>query len=78
MSGNRPFGSYPLHARMDPFLFPNQVSPHVHIFHGADYVPAAYDGNVQREMSTCNSAQVPYDNSLYWSPAMYYNNGSHF
>ncbi|CAJ2506776.1 Uu.00g079620.m01.CDS01 [Anthostomella pinea] len=58
-------------GRMDPVVFPGQISPHVHKFSGASNVnlTETYE-NLQA--SECTSCEIGADRSLYWTPQLYY------
>ncbi|KAL7008537.1 hypothetical protein EMMF5_001799 [Cystobasidiomycetes sp. EMM_F5] len=63
--------------RLDPIVFPGKISPHLHVFHGANAVQASYN-QANQDSSTCTTVDPQGDLSSYWYPALYYQwpNGS--
>lgn len=58
--------------RLDPALFPGQESPHLHSFDGGNGISLDTSfGGLQT--STCTSARIKPDNSLYWRPTLFWN-----
>ncbi|PVH93180.1 hypothetical protein DM02DRAFT_244260 [Periconia macrospinosa] len=64
--------------RLDPALEPGVQSAHLHNFDGGNGI--ALDTTfASLDASTCTTARVKADNSLYWRPALYWNgNGTGF
>lgn len=58
--------------RLDPALFPGQVSPHMHDFDGGNALTAdvSYES---LQGSECTTARIKPDKSLYWRPSLYWN-----
>jgi hypothetical protein len=74
---NRP-GSAMSYQRLDPALQPGTLSPHLHSFDGGDGLSASTDF-AATQASTCTTARVKTDKSLYWRPTLYWNgNGTGF
>jgi hypothetical protein len=69
---NRGNGDSLTYARMDPSLYPGTVSPHLHSFDGANGLASTttYKGLMD---STCTTARVKSDKSLYWRPSLFWN-----
>jgi hypothetical protein len=59
-------------ARLDPALFPGQESPHLHSFDGGNGLAADMTFETT-QASTCTTARVKSDNSLYWRPTLFWN-----
>ncbi|KAK0663163.1 WSC domain-containing protein [Lasiodiplodia hormozganensis] len=57
--------------RLDPILNPGQLGTHVHSFVGANVVSADtnYDDT---QAASCSQVYVKPDHSLYWAPALYF------
>jgi hypothetical protein len=68
---NRP-GSAVSYQRVDPALQPGTASPHMHSFDGGNAVSANTDF-AATQSSTCTTARVKPDKSLYWRPTLYFN-----
>ncbi|KAF2257267.1 hypothetical protein BU26DRAFT_558661 [Trematosphaeria pertusa] len=66
---NGPALSY---QRLDPALFPGQESPHLHSFDGGSGLAAemSFDST---QSSTCTTARIKPDKSLYWRPTLFWN-----
>lgn len=60
------------YQRLDPALFPGQESPHLHSFDGGNGLTAdmSFDAT---QSSTCTSARIKPDKSLYWRPTLFWN-----
>ncbi|KAL1599990.1 hypothetical protein SLS59_006063 [Nothophoma quercina] len=60
------------YQRLDPALFPGQESPHLHSFDGGNALSASsnFDGQMG---STCTTARIKPDKSLYWRPTLFWN-----
>ncbi|KAF1951077.1 hypothetical protein CC80DRAFT_216657 [Byssothecium circinans] len=58
--------------RLDPALFPGQQSPHLHSFDGGNGI-ARDTTFAGLQSSTCTSARIKPDNSLYWRPTLFWN-----
>ncbi|KAL9622953.1 MAG: hypothetical protein Q9160_002671 [Pyrenula sp. 1 TL-2023] len=71
-------GSYTtvVSERVDPLLFPGQVSPHVHNIFGGDGFDANWDYDTKASKSTCNTVGPKRDHSNYWFPRWYFHNPS--
>ncbi|OAK98344.1 hypothetical protein IQ06DRAFT_295682 [Phaeosphaeriaceae sp. SRC1lsM3a] len=66
------------YQRVDPALFPGTQSPHLHSFDGGNGLSASTDF-AATQASTCSTARVKSDKSLYWRPTLYWNgNGTGF
>ena len=59
-------------ARIDPALFPGQESPHLHSFDGGNGVAAEMSFETT-QTSTCTTARIKPDKSLYWRPTLFWN-----
>ncbi|KAH7054264.1 hypothetical protein B0J12DRAFT_777747, partial [Macrophomina phaseolina] len=57
--------------RLDPILNPGQIGTHVHSFVGANAVSATTGYNDTQDAS-CSQVYVKPDKSLYWAPALYF------
>jgi hypothetical protein len=68
---NRP-GSAMSYQRVDPALQPGTASPHMHSFDGGNSVSANTDF-AATQSSTCTTARIKTDKSLYWRPTLYWN-----
>ncbi|KAF1916726.1 hypothetical protein BDU57DRAFT_430613, partial [Ampelomyces quisqualis] len=74
---NRP-GSAMSYQRLDPALQPGTLSPHLHSFDGGDGLSASTDF-AATQASSCTTARIKADKSLYWRPTLYWNgNGTGF
>lgn len=60
------------YQRLDPALFPGTQSPHLHSFDGGNAVSASSNFDSQSG-STCTTARIKPDNSLYWRPTLFWN-----
>ncbi|KAJ8116063.1 hypothetical protein OPT61_g2439 [Boeremia exigua] len=60
------------YQRLDPALFPGTESPHLHSFDGGNALSASSDFNGQMG-STCTTARIKPDKSLYWRPTLFWN-----
>lgn len=60
------------YQRLDPALFPGTQSPHLHSFDGGNALSASsnFDGQMG---STCTTARIKPDKSLYWRPTLFWN-----
>lgn len=58
--------------RLDPALFPGQESPHLHSFDGGNAVAADMTFETTQK-STCTTARIKPDKSLYWRPTLFWN-----
>lgn len=58
--------------RLDPALFPGQQSPHLHSFDGGNALAADMTFETTQE-STCTTARIKPDKSLYWRPTLFWN-----
>lgn len=65
------------YQRLDPGLFPGAESPHLHSFDGGNGLSQSvdYDGLMG---SSCSTARVKSDKSLYWRPTLFYKNSTGF
>jgi hypothetical protein len=68
---NRP-GNAVSYQRVDPALQPGTASPHMHSFDGGNSVSALTDF-AATQSSTCTTARIKPDKSLYWRPTLYFN-----
>ena len=60
------------YQRLDPALFPGTESPHLHSFDGGNALSSSSDFDSQMG-STCTTARIKPDNSLYWRPTLFWN-----
>lgn len=60
------------YQRLDPALFPGTQSPHMHSFDGGNALEASSDFDGQMG-SSCTTARIKPDKSLYWRPTLYWN-----
>jgi len=60
------------YQRLDPALFPGQESPHLHSFDGGNGLAASM-GFDTTQGSSCTTARIKPDKSLYWRPTLYWN-----
>lgn len=55
------------YARLDPLIFPGEVSPHLHlVFGGSGFGP-----KLRSELSRCTSCEIVDDASIYWVPSLF-------
>ncbi|KAF9698228.1 hypothetical protein EKO04_003849 [Ascochyta lentis] len=60
------------YQRIDPGLFPGTDSPHLHSFDGGNALSASSNFDSQLD-STCTTARIKPDKSLYWRPTLFWN-----
>ncbi|KAF2464869.1 uncharacterized protein BDR25DRAFT_306954 [Lindgomyces ingoldianus] len=60
------------YQRLDPALFPGIESPHLHSFDGGNGLAATMGFDTTQE-SSCTTARIKPDKSLYWRPTLYWN-----
>ncbi|KAF2830080.1 hypothetical protein CC86DRAFT_180357 [Ophiobolus disseminans] len=60
------------YQRLDPSLFPGTTSPHLHAFDGGNGLGAATSYKNTQD-STCSTARIKSDKSLYWRPSLFWN-----
>jgi hypothetical protein len=65
------------YQRLDPALFPGTESPHLHTFDGGNGLGAS-TSFADLQGSSCTTARVKTDKSLYWRPTLFFNNGTGF
>jgi hypothetical protein len=66
------------YQRVDPALQPGTVSPHMHSFDGANAI-SPNTNYAATQASTCTTARIKTDKSIYWRPTLYWNgNGTGF
>jgi hypothetical protein len=66
------------YQRLDPALQPGTASPHMHSFDGGNGLSASTNF-AATQASTCTTARIKTDKSLYWRPTLYWNgNGTGF
>ncbi|KAH9874944.1 hypothetical protein J1614_004432 [Plenodomus biglobosus] len=66
------------YQRLDPALYPGTESPHLHSFDGGNALSATTDF-AKTQTSTCSTARIKPDKSLYWRPPLFWNgNGTGF
>ncbi|KAF2199335.1 hypothetical protein GQ43DRAFT_376507 [Delitschia confertaspora ATCC 74209] len=58
--------------RLDPALYPGVQSPHLHSFDGGNGLAAQMEFETTQK-STCTTARIKADKSLYWRPTLYWN-----
>jgi hypothetical protein len=68
---NRP-GRALSYQRVDPALFPGAQSPHLHSFDGGNALSDTMGFDTTQE-STCTTARIKPDKSLYWRPTLFWN-----
>ncbi|KAL7423501.1 hypothetical protein Q5752_001081 [Cryptotrichosporon argae] len=57
--------------QLDPILYPNQESQHMHLIFGGSNFGASYNYDTYSEAS-CTSVGIQIDKSNYWMPQLYY------
>ncbi|KAJ4335047.1 hypothetical protein N0V87_006437 [Didymella glomerata] len=60
------------YQRLDPALSPGTQSPHMHSFDGGNALEASASFDSQMG-SSCTTARIKPDKSLYWRPTLYWN-----
>ncbi|KAF2116765.1 hypothetical protein BDV96DRAFT_611965 [Lophiotrema nucula] len=60
------------YQRLDPALFPGQESPHLHSFDGGNGLGESMSYETTQG-SSCTTARIKPDKSLYWRPTLYWN-----
>ncbi|KAF2190764.1 hypothetical protein K469DRAFT_558633 [Zopfia rhizophila CBS 207.26] len=65
-------GSAMSYQRSDPALFPGVQSPHLHSFDGGNALSSSMDFETIQS-SSCTTARIKPDKSLYWRPTLYWN-----
>lgn len=65
-------GSAMSYQRLDPALFPGTQSPHLHTFDGGNGLAESM-GFDTTQQSSCSTARVKTDKSLYWRPTLFWN-----
>src|SRR5690242_11786183 len=60
------------YQRLDPALNPGTESPHLHSFDGGNALAASMGFDTTQE-SSCTTARIKADKSLYWRPTLYWN-----
>ncbi|KAL6711289.1 hypothetical protein ACN47E_005820 [Coniothyrium glycines] len=65
------------YQRIDPGLYPGTESPHLHSFDGANGLSSSTNF-ADTQASTCTTARVKNDKSIYWRPSLFFNNGTGF
>tara|TARA_R110002003_G_scaffold9_32_gene651 strand:- start:12601 stop:14214 length:1614 start_codon:yes stop_codon:yes gene_type:complete len=66
------------YQRLDPALFPGTQSPHLHSFDGGNGLTASTNYEAT-QASSCSTARIKTDKSLYWRPTLFWNgNGTGF
>lgn len=60
------------YQRLDPALFPGTQSPHLHSFDGGNALTETMGFDTTQE-STCTTARIKPDKSLYWRPTLFWN-----
>jgi len=66
------------YQRLDPALFPGTDSPHLHSFDGGNAL-TANTKFAQTQDSSCSTARIKQDKSIYWRPTLFWNgNGTGF
>ncbi|KAH7561879.1 WSC domain-containing protein [Bipolaris maydis] len=71
---NGPAMSY---QRLDPGLFPGVESPHLHSFDGGNGLKQTVDYAGLQD-SSCSTARVKSDKSLYWRPTLFFKSDAGF
>lgn len=63
-------------ARVDPLVSPGEVSAHVHAIHGSSgFNEKATFADITAP-NTCTSCSIAEDKSVYWTPALYFQDGA--
>ncbi|KAF1830348.1 hypothetical protein BDW02DRAFT_103396 [Decorospora gaudefroyi] len=70
-------GSAASYQRLDPGLFPGVESPHLHSFDGGNGLSASVSYE-DLQASTCTTARIKSDKSLYWRPTLFFSKGNSF
>ncbi|KAF1944220.1 hypothetical protein EJ02DRAFT_442737 [Clathrospora elynae] len=66
------------YQRLDPALFPGTEGTHLHSFDGGNGLSATTSFE-ETQASTCTTARIKTDKSLYWRPSLFFNgNGTGF
>lgn len=65
------------YQRLDPGLYPGAVSPHLHSFDGGNGLQMDMD-YAETQGSSCTTARVKTDKSLYWRPTLFFKNETGF
>lgn len=60
------------YQRLDPALYPGAQSPHLHSFDGGNGLSASMDFE-DTQGSSCTTARIKPDKSLYWRPTLFWN-----
>ncbi|PSN68835.1 hypothetical protein BS50DRAFT_325884 [Corynespora cassiicola Philippines] len=60
------------YQRLDPALFPGTASPHLHSFDGGNALAASMGFETTQD-SSCTTARIKADKSLYWRPTLFWN-----
>ncbi|KAF2272932.1 uncharacterized protein EI97DRAFT_346919, partial [Westerdykella ornata] len=60
------------YQRLDPALYPGTQSPHLHSFDGGNALAASM-GPGAAQSSSCTTARIKPDKSIYWRPTLYWN-----
>lgn len=60
------------YQRLDPALYPGVQSPHLHTFDGGNALAASMDF-AKTQSSSCTTARIKPDKSLYWRPTLFWN-----
>ncbi|KAF2873044.1 hypothetical protein BDV95DRAFT_490444 [Massariosphaeria phaeospora] len=68
---NRP-GKALSYDLLDPAIFPGTSSPHLHSFDGGNGLAADMDFDTTQS-SSCTTARLKPDKSLYWRPTLFWN-----
>jgi hypothetical protein len=58
--------------RLDPALYPGTQSPHLHSFDGGNALAAEMSFDTTQS-SSCTTARIKPDKSLYWRPTLFWN-----
>lgn len=62
-------------GRVDPVVYPGEISPHEHtVFGSSNFGPDSTGESLSG--SSCTSSKVKGDRSAYWMPRPYYHNKS--
>jgi hypothetical protein len=63
--------------RLDPGAYPGIESPHLHSFDGGDALSASMGFDTTQD-SSCTTARIKPDKSLYWRPTLFFKNETGF
>ncbi|KAF2497510.1 hypothetical protein BU16DRAFT_525162 [Lophium mytilinum] len=65
------------YQRIDPAINPGAESPHLHSFDGGNNIGSTISTS-QLQASTCTTAKMKQDKSIYWNPTLHFKNDTGF